>query len=85
MLDHAGPITIMMADCNGDCKSFQASDAKWFKIEQQGWDNGKWATDKLIDQGATWTTTIPSEIKEGQYVSPYFPIFRTAKLTVLLL
>jgi hypothetical protein len=37
-----------MASCNGDCSSFTASNGKWFKIDQGGYTNGQWASDKLI-------------------------------------
>lgn len=37
-----------MAPCNGDCSAFQAADGQWFKIDQAGYTNGQWASDKLI-------------------------------------
>ena len=37
-----------MASCNGDCSGLTASDGKWFKIDQGGYTNGKWASDQLI-------------------------------------
>ena len=46
--DHKGPVTTFMASCNGDCSSFTASNGKWFKIDQGGYTNGQWASDKLI-------------------------------------
>ena len=46
--DHLGPVTTFMASCNGDCSTFQASDGKWFKIDEGGYTNGQWASSKLI-------------------------------------
>jgi len=37
-----------MASCNGDCSGFKATDGKWFKIDEGGYTNGQWASDKLI-------------------------------------
>jgi hypothetical protein len=37
-----------MTSCNGDCADFKAADGKWFKIDQGGYTNGQWASDKLI-------------------------------------
>ena len=58
-----------MTSCDGDCKSFDASKASWFKIDAAGYSNGKWASTKLIENGNKWTSTIPSELKDGEYVS----------------
>lgn len=40
----------------------------WFKISQDGLDNGTWASQKLIAQGFTWTLIMPPTIKAGQYL-----------------
>ena len=45
---HKGPVTTFMASCDGDCSGFMASDGKWFKIDQAGYTNGQWASEKLI-------------------------------------
>lgn len=37
-----------MASCNGDCTKFTATDGKWFKIDEGGYTNGQWASQKLI-------------------------------------
>lgn len=76
-----GPVTTYMASCNGDCASFDASNAKWFKIDAAGYSNGKWAATKLIENGAKWTSTIPSELKAGEYVSAVLLYPRTSSLT----
>jgi hypothetical protein len=37
-----------MASCNGDCTTFNATSAKWFKLDAGGYDNGQWAAAKLM-------------------------------------
>jgi len=69
--DHKGPVTTFMASCNGDCSSFTASDGKWFKIDQGGYTNGQWASDKLIANGNQWTSNIPAGLASGQYLVRY--------------
>jgi len=69
--DHKGPLTTFMASCNGDCSSFTASDGKWFKIDQGGYSNGQWASDKLIANDNRWTSTIPAGLASGQYLVRY--------------
>lgn len=69
--DHKGPVTTFMASCNGDCSSFTASTGKWFKIDQGGYTNGQWASDKLIADGNKWSSTIPAGLASGQYLVRY--------------
>ncbi|RDX55149.1 hypothetical protein OH76DRAFT_1339695 [Lentinus brumalis] len=66
--DHQGPVSTYMTSCNGDCKNFDASNAKWFKVDAAGFSNGKWAATQLIENGNKWTSTIPSQLKAGQYL-----------------
>ncbi|KAI1794153.1 glycosyl hydrolase family 61-domain-containing protein [Ganoderma leucocontextum] len=66
--DHMGPVSTYMTSCNGDCKTFDASNAKWFKVDASGYTNGKWAATQLIDNGFKWTSTIPSGLKPGNYL-----------------
>lgn len=39
-----------MTSCGGDCSTFQANDAQWFKIDAEGYDaaSKQWAAAKLI-------------------------------------
>ena len=38
-----------MASCNGDCLTFDATNAKWFKLDAAGlYPNGTWASTELI-------------------------------------
>lgn len=46
---------------------------EFFKINEGGLLDGsnapgRWVTDKLIDDGLTWTTTIPASLAPGSYV-----------------
>ncbi|KAG9100516.1 Esterase/lipase/thioesterase [Ceratobasidium sp. UAMH 11750] len=69
--DHKGPVQVYMANCNGDCDAFDGSGPVWFKVSSQGLvDASKffWASDKLIQAGNSWTQTIPSNIKAGNYL-----------------
>lgn len=39
-----------MTSCGGDCSTFQANDAQWFKVDADGYDaaSKQWAAAKLI-------------------------------------
>ncbi|KAF9653186.1 glycoside hydrolase, partial [Thelephora ganbajun] len=69
--EHKGPVTTFMASCNGDCSNFKATDGKWFKIDEGGYTNGQWASEKLIANGNQWTSTIPAGLASGQYLVRY--------------
>jgi len=66
--DHLGPVSTYMASCNGDCTTFNASSAKWFKLDAGGYDNGQWASAKLMADNNSWTSTIPETLLSGQYL-----------------
>ncbi|KAL4255029.1 Endo-beta-1,4-glucanase D [Abortiporus biennis] len=68
--DHHGPVSTYMASCGGSCSSFDSTNAKWFKVDAAGYDSAKntWASDDLIANGNTWTSTIPSQLKAGEYL-----------------
>ncbi|CAL1707592.1 unnamed protein product [Somion occarium] len=68
--DHLGPVSTYMASCNGDCTKFNPSGAKWFKIDAAGYDSSskQWASAKLVADGASWTSTIPSSLAAGDYL-----------------
>jgi len=40
----------------------------WFKIQEDGYANGKWATNKVIDNAGQHYIDIPSCIPSGQYL-----------------
>lgn len=37
-----------MTFCSGDCTEFDVNGASWFKIDAEGYENGSWASAKLI-------------------------------------
>ncbi|KAH8080252.1 glycoside hydrolase family 61 protein [Cristinia sonorae] len=68
-----GPVMVYMANCNGACTNADPSSLSWFKIDEAGllsgnYDSGEWAQGKLIDDGSTWTTTIPASLAPGEYM-----------------
>ncbi|KAI0161642.1 glycoside hydrolase family 61 protein [Hypoxylon sp. FL1284] len=65
-----GPIIEYMAACDGDCAKADKTKLKWFKTQAVGIDTKtqKWASDKLIAENNTWTTTIPASVAPGNYV-----------------
>jgi len=67
--DH-GPIINYMASCgSNDCSNFDASTAKWFKIEQSGVQpDGTWAQAALMTAGASFSLTLPTNLKPGGYM-----------------
>ncbi|THH00499.1 hypothetical protein EW026_g2044 [Hermanssonia centrifuga] len=66
--DHLGPVDHYMASCEGSCTQFDATNAKWFKLDEDGYDNGVWASTKLIQNNLSASTTIPADLKPGEYL-----------------
>ncbi|PPQ62930.1 hypothetical protein CVT24_006170 [Panaeolus cyanescens] len=68
--DHQGPISTYMTSCNGDCSTFSANSARWFKIDAAGYDPNtkQWAAAVLISNGMSWSSVIPAGLAPGQYV-----------------
>ncbi|TFK23662.1 glycoside hydrolase [Coprinopsis marcescibilis] len=69
--DHQGPVSTYMAACDGDCSTFSANNAQWFKLDDGGYfpDERLWAADKLRNDDNSWTSTIPANLASGDYVS----------------
>ncbi|KAG8957469.1 Esterase/lipase/thioesterase [Tulasnella sp. 419] len=68
-LGHYGPVINYMAKCPGSCTGWKGDSGKpWFKISQEAFVNGQWASDKLAKNNATWTVTIPKSISSGEYL-----------------
>lgn len=40
----------------------------WFKIQEGGYKNGKWATNEVIDNKGSQAIQIPKCIANGQYL-----------------
>jgi hypothetical protein len=67
--DHLGPVDHYMASCNGNCLTFDATNAEWFKLDAAGlYPNGTWASTELIKNGLSASTVIPAELESGEYL-----------------
>lgn len=70
---HKGPVLDYLAACDGDCSSADPGSLNFFKIDEAGLVDGSaapgtYASDDLIAAGNSWTVTIPSNLKAGNYV-----------------
>ncbi|KAL5342373.1 hypothetical protein BJX70DRAFT_386180 [Aspergillus crustosus] len=70
---HHGAVIEYLANCNGDCSTVDKTTLEWFKISESGLIDGSvapgsWASDELIANNNSWTTTIPSSLAAGNYV-----------------
>lgn len=66
---HKGPVITYLADCGGDCTTAVGSELNWFKIDEAGLlADGTWAADAVIQNNNSYTLTLPSKIKNGQYL-----------------
>ncbi|KAK7983215.1 hypothetical protein PG989_010617 [Apiospora arundinis] len=63
-----GPVLTYVADCGGDCAQADVNALKWVKIDESGYEGGKWGAAKLVANGGTWTTKVPANLKAGNYV-----------------
>lgn len=79
-----GPAIAYLASCNGACSSFNPSNAKWFKIQEDGldtskspiqswidhlpWGKGLWIQNKIMLEGSWAHVKIPSNIADGEYL-----------------
>ncbi|CAE6531816.1 unnamed protein product [Rhizoctonia solani] len=79
-----GPAIVYMASCEGECSKFNPSNAKFFKIAEEGLDGSKkpnpsgndhtpagqglWAQNRIQYENSYHWFTIPSDIKAGEYL-----------------
>ncbi|THV43986.1 hypothetical protein BGAL_0778g00010 [Botrytis galanthina] len=71
---HHGPVITYLANCNGDCATVDKTTLEFFKIDEAGLIDdttvpGTWASDQMITNNNTWTTTIPADLAPGNYVA----------------
>ncbi|KAF2674299.1 hypothetical protein BT63DRAFT_449290 [Microthyrium microscopicum] len=66
--NHKGPLFTYMGLLPNDDTKLQ--DVGFFKIDEATYDPATevWGTDRLIKNNNTWTVTIPSDIKPGNYI-----------------
>lgn len=74
---HIGPILTYLAPAGDDFSKVDKANLKFIKTEETGLIhnstdpgtlNGYYASNKLMDSGNKWTTTIPSFVKPGNYI-----------------
>ncbi|CUA74789.1 hypothetical protein RSOLAG22IIIB_11480 [Rhizoctonia solani] len=67
---HVGPLITYMARAPSDITKWSpGTSAVWFKVAEQGLENGKWAaTDILKANNWVYSFTIPSSLAPGQYI-----------------
>jgi cellulase len=64
---HVGPVLDYLAKVE-DATAAKSADLNFFKIDAVGFEDGKWAAEKLVANNNTWSVTIPGDIASGQYV-----------------
>ncbi|KAI0327461.1 hypothetical protein GY45DRAFT_1257053 [Cubamyces sp. BRFM 1775] len=67
---NTGPMLTYMAACEGTtCDKFDASGAKWFKVDQAGKksDGSTWVQQDVMN-GGTYSMTLPENIVPGDYL-----------------
>ncbi|GAB1524785.1 hypothetical protein RhiTH_007941 [Rhizoctonia solani] len=67
---HIGPLITYMARAPSDITKWSpGTSAVWFKIDESGLSNGKWAaTDILTENKSIYTFKVPASLKAGQYL-----------------
>ncbi|GAB1524752.1 hypothetical protein RhiTH_007907 [Rhizoctonia solani] len=79
-----GPAIAYLASCNGKCSESNPSDARFFKIHEEGldtsrqpnqsgndhlpWGQGMWAQNRMQYEDSWNYVTIPSDIMPGEYL-----------------
>lgn len=64
---HVGP-TLAYLKKVGDATSDSGVGGGWFKIQEDGYSNGVWATSKVTQNGGKQSIHIPDCIQPGQYL-----------------
>ncbi|KAI9058961.1 lytic polysaccharide monooxygenase [Trametes sanguinea] len=67
---NTGPMLTYMASCEGTtCDQFDASGAKWFKVDEAGKksDGSTWIQQDIMN-GETYSMTLPNDIAPGDYL-----------------
>ncbi|KAK0751907.1 glycosyl hydrolase family 61-domain-containing protein [Schizothecium vesticola] len=69
---HKGPTLAYLKKVN-DATSDSGIGGGWFKIQEDGFTNGVWGTEKVINGKGRHTIRIPQCIAPGQYLRPLSP------------
>ncbi|CAE6463629.1 unnamed protein product [Rhizoctonia solani] len=68
---HVGPVITYMARAPSDITQWSPEkNAVWFKVAEQGYENGKWAATDILtgENNSIARFTIPASLKAGQYL-----------------
>ncbi|KAK4032848.1 glycosyl hydrolase family 61-domain-containing protein [Parachaetomium inaequale] len=66
---HKGPISVWMKKVSDATQNPSAGPGGgWFRIAEEGLNNGKWGVDTLIASGGIHKATIPTCIEDGNYL-----------------
>ncbi|CAE6535125.1 unnamed protein product [Rhizoctonia solani] len=68
---HDGPVITYMARAPSEITKWSpGTDAVWFKVAEQGYENGKWAATDIMtgENNGVARFTIPASLKAGQYL-----------------
>lgn len=64
---HKGPVMAYLKKVSDATKDSGVGNG-WFKIQEEGFSNGKWGTDTVINSGGNQQIKIPDCIEDGQYL-----------------
>ena len=64
---HKGPTLAYLKKVDSALSDSGIGDG-WFKIQEQGYSNGGWATSEVITNGGKHAITIPSCLPDGEYL-----------------
>ncbi|XDG06268.1 hypothetical protein ABKA04_005883 [Annulohypoxylon sp. FPYF3050] len=64
---HKGPVMAYLKKVSDATKDSGVGNG-WFKIQEEGYSNGKWGTDTVINNGGNQQIKIPECIEDGQYL-----------------
>ncbi|KDQ18179.1 glycoside hydrolase family 61 protein [Botryobasidium botryosum FD-172 SS1] len=63
------PLITYMAKAPSDITKWSPGNAAaWFKVHQDGYSGGLWASDRLLSNKGIYSFTIPKSLKAGQYL-----------------
>lgn len=64
---HTGPCSVYMKKVSDSTKS-PGTGAGWFKIWEDGFHDGKFCAQRIIDNGGRMTVRIPRDLQGGDYL-----------------
>ncbi|KAH8888158.1 glycoside hydrolase family 61 protein [Thozetella sp. PMI_491] len=70
---HGPLLCSWMAKCPDKCSEYDGSGALWFKINEVDLlggtlKEGQWGVVKMMNNGYSWTSTIPASLADGEYL-----------------